>query len=87
MVGVVNTAINIKDVSSLLLQHGDEFVEEKGDSKKSLTREDVELPDGWAWATQWGLDTNRACDEEGEALLTIYYQYTNNILTLHLTLY
>ena len=25
----------------------------------------MELPDGWAWSTQWGVDSNRACDEEG----------------------
>lgn len=28
-------------------------------------RDEIQVPEGWKWTTDWTSDINRACDEEG----------------------
>lgn len=36
---------------------------QKGD--KAIAREELQVPAGWAWETDWDIDVGRAVDEEG----------------------
>ena len=38
---------------------------QKGDA--AAARDEIELPEGWYWDTDWNCDFNRAVDEEGNA--------------------
>ena len=40
------------------------FALQKGDALPA--RDEVELPEGWAWEDDWQIDLNRAVDEEGQ---------------------
>ena len=33
----------------------------------------LDLPDGWVWSTEWQIDKNRACDEDGAITHSIMY--------------
>ena len=37
---------------------------QKGDAGPS--KDEISLPDGWAWEDDWQVDLNRAVDEEGD---------------------
>ena len=59
---------------------------QKGD--KAVGRDEVQLPAGWAWETEWDVDLSRAVDEEGclyssLIILTLtfsFYCYLHNLI-------
>jgi len=50
---------------SVHLQRGDKLT---GRDDKPITRDEMQVSDGWKWSTQWQVDMNGAVDEEGEGV-------------------
>ena len=42
------------------------YLKQKGDACAS--KEEIELPEGWAWEDVWEADLNRAVDEDGKKM-------------------
>lgn len=36
------------------------------------SKDELEAPEGWAWTSEWSVDTNRAVDEDGNSISSNY---------------
>ena len=50
------------DIIILPLQHGNGVT----------SKDELVAPEGWAWTSEWAVDTNRAVDEDGNKLLLVW---------------
>jgi len=50
-------------VCSVHFQRGDKL---SGRDDKPITRDEMQVSEGWQWSTQWQIDMNGAVDEEGK---------------------
>lgn len=44
---------------------GDSLKETVGKEEKDITKETLEVPQGWLWKSEWKVDMGRAVDDEG----------------------
>ena len=51
------------------VQRVDKLIEYDDKKEKVLTRDDIDVPEGWLWKGDWGVDRNRAVDDEGKVFL------------------
>ena len=51
------------------------YFSQKGDATSS--KEETQLPEGWAWEDEWQIDLNRAVDEEGVYKRNIHVVFKN----------
>ena len=52
-----------------MLQEGQALYDIVNKEKIPVTKDSINLPDNWAWVSNWQLDTARACDDDGQCIL------------------